>query len=136
MATRQYPIATPTDTCTVERLMNLTCNADALGIGNLIGGLGATQANQIGASGAYPLQQQANQDLFNTTGALQGLVSGGDGIAPATDWQTVQSQVENAYKQMGNLNNAQQINADQQTLASGMGQRGLTGSTFNQSGQV
>ena len=120
----------------LQDLYNLTGNPDARGYGNLIGGLGTQQANQIDASGAYPLQQQANSGLGTTTSALTNLVSSGSGIAPATDWQTVQDQVTKALANTGNINNAQTINSDQQALTSGMAQRGMTGSSFDQSGQV
>ena len=136
MADTNANMTTPTGTYSLQDLFNTTGNPDMRGYGNLLGGLGTTAIDQIGESGAYPLQQQANAGLATTTNALQSLLGSGSGIAPATPWQTVENEVTQAYDQAGNINNAQQIAGDQQTLAAGMGQRGLTGSTFNQSGQV
>jgi hypothetical protein len=57
-------------------------------------------------------------------------------LSQTPDWQTAGAEVRKAYGDTANVATAQNLNAGQQALAASMAQRGLTGSSINNSGMV
>ena len=105
----------------------------------------ATLTNQA-AQNAQAFQPMASS-LLNSEQAPANTLStylsgGGTGGNPAAsflntpDPQAVGAQVQQAYADAGNIATAQNLALDNGALQSAMAQRGLTGSTFNNSAQV
>ena len=126
-------------------------NADARYYGNQLASLGGLEGQNIVSNGAQGLNTAVNTRLSAPVSNIASYLSNtgtsayatpaaptlpGSGITPATDWQTVQNQVQQAIGGQANVNNAQQLSADQQALNANMAARGMTGSNVAQSGQV
>jgi hypothetical protein len=110
-----------------------TTSADSRSAGNELNLLGSYLTQQAQASPWGAVNNTAAGGVNNMASAIAG---GTSPLSQTPNWQTTQNQVEQTYDQSANLNNAQNINSQQQALAAMMGQSGMTGSTFNQSGQV
>lgn len=107
-------------------------------MGNLLADLGINAGQQAATSPYNAVNNTVAGGLGNAATGLAGYLTTGSGtpLGQTPNWQTVQNQVEQTYDQSADLNNAQNIAAQQQALAASMGASGLTGSTFNESGNV
>lgn len=110
-----------------------TNSADSRSVGNELNLLGSSLVEQAQTSPWAGVNTTAAGGLGTMATSL---ANGSSPLSQTPNWQTVQNQVEQTYDQSANLNNAQNINSQQKALAAMMGQSGMTGSTFNQSGQV